>query len=196
VVWRKGLTTDGPWVIIDEETRGGTPEAAEPVSDEPPAAPVPTAAAAPSDAESTTPVPAESSEPSSKLEQRRTKRLYAALAKEAEARGIDLEAAKPAADLSLLVNLARNANEEAVQEMAVTHIAGYEAKSAVPALLQLLDHPSPKITVGVIRALGAKGDADAIAALRELAASGAHPAVRQAAGQAAQALARPDSDAG
>lgn len=223
-VWRKDLEGEGPWVIVDRETRDAAAAAMglEP-SEEPPAAglapvsvpippptpgapkPVADAAVADTAVGETAPAdavsdggPAIGDLPDSVAAlvadavpspaRRAQKGLYRALAPEAKARGIDV---RPRQDLSALVAMARTAPEPVLQEIAVEQIAAYPPRSSVPALVELLDHPSTSVVRKVARSLKKAGDPSAIAPLREVAANHKSGKVRRVAELAIEKLENP-----
>ena len=74
-----------------------------------------------------------------------------------------------------------------IQDRALGTLAEQDPEEAVPILLQILDHPRPKIVLGAVRQLEAAGDPVAIVPLRQL-ESHRSAQVREAAASAVETL--------
>jgi hypothetical protein len=101
-------------------------------------------------------------------------------------RGIDV--ANLPEDLSLLIQIVRTGQPEELRGWAIGQIAGYPAKDAVPAFVELLDHSDRSVLIRVVEGLEKENDRAAIEPLRRLLESDPEPSVENAASRAIAAL--------
>jgi len=159
-VWTREIDADGPWDrITDEAVSEGTLE----------------------------PSPLELERKERRARRRAARRAMKpeaanALRQElAELQGIELEE-KPQ-DLSALTTLVSSSGSQPLRGWALSQIAKFPPKDAVPALIPLLGHRDNSVVIAVVRALQAQQDPVAIEPLRKL-LEHRNPKVKKAARQA------------
>ena len=158
-VWKREIEADGPWDRLNDDVVAG---------------------------DSGAPSRAKRKRLARQRRKERTEAIDGLLAALARTQGIDYEG-RPE-DLGALTKLVRNGNPAGLRSWAVSAIAGYPPKDAVPAFVGLLDHTDTAMLVRVVRALKSESDPVAIEPLRRLLASHPNPRVKKAAAAAIESL--------